>query len=138
MTGELQRVILPRRLHDELIDYGRASPTVEVCGLLGGRGARLLRFYPVHNIADDPARAFLLEAEGQIDAMRAMRNAGESLRGIFHSHPDGPAEPSDTDLALAAYPDVYYLVLSLRETKPLLAAFYYDGREFQPASLQMD
>lgn len=138
MPARTYNVTLPRRTHEALIAYGLTSPAAEVCGLLGGHNAKLASFYPVRNIAEDPAESFLLEAEGQIDAMRRMRDAGESLRGIFHTHPDGPASPSATDLALAAYPDVYYLILSLQQAKPRLCTYYYDGQGFTPVELLVD
>lgn len=137
MSGKTRDLILPLRLHESLLDYGRTAPGVEVCGLLGGHDSRVTSFYPVRNIAENPANSFLLEAEGQIDAMRRMRDAGESLRAIFHTHPQGPAAPSATDLALAAYPDVYYLILSLAEADPLLSAYFYDGQRFTPAVLRI-
>jgi proteasome lid subunit RPN8/RPN11 len=48
-----------------------------------------------------------------------MRERGEELFAIFHSHPQAPAEPSATDLELAAYPDALYLIVSLN-TKGVL------------------
>lgn len=129
-------LILPLRLRKGLLAQALATPRVEVCALLGGRGNRLISVYPVRNIAADPATGFLLEAEGQIKAMRQMRTAGESMRAIFHSHPATAAVPSATDRQLAAYPAVYYLVLSLSTRTPVLGAYYYDGRDFTPVDIR--
>jgi [CysO sulfur-carrier protein]-S-L-cysteine hydrolase len=128
---------LPRRLHKALFEYACGSPAVEICGLLGGEANRLTSFYPVRNIAGQPERSFLLEAEGQIEAMRRMRDSGESLRGIFHSHPDSPAAPSATDLDLAAYPDTYYLILSLAGPELELGTYHYDGQAFRAVSIEI-
>lgn len=135
MPSEL---ILPPRLRDALFEQALGSPQVEVCALLGGNSNRLMNTYPVRNTAVDPANRFLLEAEGQIAAMRLMRNRGETLRAIFHSHPTTPARPSATDRQLASYPEVYYLILSLADRVPVLRAYYYDGREFAEVSLATD
>lgn len=48
-----------------------------------------------------------------------MRNQGEELFAIYHSHPTAPAQPSSADLELAAYPDAVYLIISLN-TKGIL------------------
>jgi proteasome lid subunit RPN8/RPN11 len=40
------------------------------------------------------------------------RDAGLSLLGFYHSHPDAPAEPSQYDL-LNAWPNVDYLIVSV-------------------------
>lgn len=116
----------------------RASPRLEVCALLGGEDNRLTSIYPVTNIADDPSSRFLLDPEGHIEAMKAMREAGEKLRGIFHSHPAAPATPSATDQALASYPDMFYLIVSLTAAQPELQAHYYDGNAFAPATIDND
>jgi len=42
-----------------------------------------------------------------------MRERGEELFAIFHSHPAAPAEPSALDMAQAGYPDALYLIVSL-------------------------
>jgi proteasome lid subunit RPN8/RPN11 len=48
--------------------------------------------------------------------MRHMREAGEELFAIYHSHPHAPAEPSVRDIAEAAYPQAIYLIISLNTT----------------------
>ena len=59
-----------------------------------------------------------------IAAMRDLRNAGEELTGIYHSHPHGPAHPSKTDIERAYYPEAAQLIVSLAELeRPRVAAF---------------
>lgn len=111
-------VTLPRTLINQLLTQAQQHPEVEVCGLVG-RGIDDkdgTTCYPVTNTADDPAHRFTLDAAEQIDAMRQMREHGEQLFAIYHSHPDTPAIPSATDQRLAAYPGVLYLIISLGTT----------------------
>lgn len=131
-----QALILPPVIAEQLTALALANPQAEVCGLLGGKANLIRSFYPVTNVAPDPAREFLLDARGQINAMRKIRQQEESLRAIFHSHPAGPAEPSATDRQRAAYSDVYYIIVSLSKAPATLKAFYFDGREFQPTDIQ--
>ncbi len=131
-------LILPRPIADQLTALALASPQVEVCGLLGGHEHVMRHFYPVANCAADTARHFLLDARGQIAAMRTMRERGEQLRGVFHSHPTSAAQPSATDRTAAAYADVYYLIISLIGPQPETAAFYYDGRDFHATAIISD
>lgn len=130
-----EKVQLPPELRRQMIDVALASPGLEVCGLLGGTGDDLQSFYPVTNIDTDAARAFLMEPRQQIATMRMMRDRNESLRGIFHSHPATVAEPSATDRQQAAYPDVYYLIVSLQSSPPDLRAYYFDGDDFTPVEI---
>jgi len=125
-----EKVRLPPELQQKLFDAALAQPEQEVCGLLGGHANALHSIYPVANIDPDARHAFLLEPQGQIAAMRAMRERGESLRGIYHSHPDTSAAPSARDRQLAAYPDTYYLIVSLQSSLPDIRAFYFDGNDF--------
>jgi proteasome lid subunit RPN8/RPN11 len=137
MAGQSQALLLPRAVREEMLAHVNGDPEREVCGLLGGEGRRASRYYPAVNIAPEPAREFLLEPGAQIAAMRAMRERGESLLGIFHSHPDSPAVPSARDLAMAAYPDTIYVIAAPGQDRIDLNAFYYDGYDFAQIDIQI-
>ncbi len=114
-----KEIELPRALVNQILHHAQASPELEVCGLIGARNGIPNTCYPVANVAATPATRFRLDPSGQIDAMRKMRENGEALFAIFHSHPAAPAELSPHDLAEAEYPDALYLVISLN-TKGVL------------------
>jgi len=128
---------LPAALRAAILDHALASPDVEVCGLLGGMGGLALTRYAVANVAGEPATNFLMDPRDQLAAMKAMRERGEELVGIYHSHPAGPASPSARDLEFAAYPGVAYLIVSLEERgAPVLAGFVFDGAAFRPLTVR--
>ncbi len=131
-----QTLILPPVIAEQLTALALATPEAEVCGLLGGKANVIHSFHPVANVASDPACEFLLDAEGQIKAMREIRQKNESLRAIFHSHPCAPAEPSITDRQQATYADVYYIIVSLIGSPPISKAYYFDGHAFFPISIR--
>jgi proteasome lid subunit RPN8/RPN11 len=110
---------LPRPLINQILAQSQAHPEREVCGLIGARDGEPATCYPVANVADAPDRLFQMDPSGQIAAMKAMRERGEALFAVYHSHPDAPARPSPTDLAEDTYPDVLKLVVSL-DTKGVL------------------
>lgn len=118
-----------------MLEHAQGVPELEVCGLLGARRGQVTSVYPVPNTADDPTRYFLMEPRGQIDAMRTMRQAGETLFGIYHSHPSTPAQPSVHDVELAAYPGVVYLIISLAKSEAQIGAFYLDGASYKEVAL---
>jgi proteasome lid subunit RPN8/RPN11 len=115
----MAETILPRTLINELLTHAQHSPEEEVCGLIASRHGVPSRVYPVANIASERNHLFAMEPKAQIDAMRHMREAGEELYAIYHSHPHAPAEPSLRDLEEAAYPEALYLIISLN-TKGVL------------------
>jgi proteasome lid subunit RPN8/RPN11 len=53
-----------------------------------------------------------------------MRQRGETLLAIYHSHP-GAADPtpSETDVRLAYYPSAAYLIVGLGGDEPVVRAF---------------
>jgi proteasome lid subunit RPN8/RPN11 len=110
---------LPRALVNHMLHLAQSSPQQEVCGLVGAQGGKPTSCYPVANAAATPHQRFQLDPAGQIDALRQIRERGEALFAIFHSHPAAPAEPSPVDLAEAAYPDALNLLISLN-TKGVL------------------
>ncbi|MGR9036474.1 MAG: Mov34/MPN/PAD-1 family protein [Gammaproteobacteria bacterium] len=121
---------IPRKLTNQLLHLAQLSPNVEICGLVGGKNGAPCTCYPVDNVANHPEQRFLLDPKQQIAAMADMRNQGEELFAIYHSHPTSPAVPSAIDLEQAAYPDALYLIISLN-TQGLLEmrGFQIDSRK---------
>lgn len=111
MTGTAR---LPRPIVNRLLYHAQQSPDNEVCGLIGSKDGLPAHCYPIANIATAPQRLFAMDPAQQIAAMRSMREQGEELFAIYHSHPAGPSIPSATDLAQANYPETLYLIISLQ------------------------
>jgi len=105
---------LPRTIANQLLRHAQQSPDKEICGLIASKNGIPARCYPVDNIASSPQRLFAMDPAQQIAALRAMRERGEELFAIYHSHPSAPAFPSATDLAQAQYPETLYLIISLQ------------------------
>jgi proteasome lid subunit RPN8/RPN11 len=58
-----------------------------------------------------------------------MRERGEQLISIYHSHPRAiNPEPSPTDVRLAYYPSAVYLIAGLGQSEPCVRAFRIDER----------
>jgi proteasome lid subunit RPN8/RPN11 len=115
---------LPRGLLAAVLERARHSPEREVCGLLAGPpGEAPARHIPITNIAARPDR-FDMDPAELIDAFRAMRQAGEELIAIYHSHPFGPPAPSATDIAECQYPETVHLIVGMGEGSELEARAY--------------
>lgn len=127
---------LPRALVNQILRQAQRDPEREVCGLISGRGGLARRCYPVPNTATDPRVRYEMDARCQITAQRAMRERGEDLWAIYHSHPDTPATPSARDLERLAHPGALYLIVSLG-TKGVLEmrAFRQEDTTMVPVEL---
>jgi proteasome lid subunit RPN8/RPN11 len=108
-----EEIQLSRKLTNQLLHAAQLSPESEICGLIGSINGIASRCYPIENIASAPESRFQLNPKYQINAFATMRNNGEELFAIYHSHPTAPAIPSSTDIELAAYPEAVYLIISL-------------------------
>jgi len=110
-------------LLDEIRAHARTVYPMEACGLLVGRDATATRFVPTPNILSSPT-AYEIDPAALASTFRSLRESGEQLIAIMHSHPAGPAHPSQQDLERAYYPDVIHIIVSLADPeKPQIRAF---------------
>lgn len=113
-------IYLPRKLTHQLLHLAQAKPDREICGLVSAdANGRPLTCYPIKNSSDTPHNRFLLDASEHIAAVKTMRDNGERLFAIYHSHPHAPAEPSTIDLDQAQDLQTLHLIISLN-TKGIL------------------
>lgn len=69
--------------------------------MLLGEGQAIAEARPTLNVARERRGYFEIDPQALIDAHRAARAGGPQVLGYYHSHPDGPAEPSAADRAQA-------------------------------------
>jgi len=104
-----------------------AQPS-ECCGLLSGGNGIITDLHPLPNEADRPEVRFFATPEGLFAALRRMREANQSLLGIYHSHPRTAAYPSASDVEMAFYPEAVYFIISLEPRVDLRAFKIEDAR----------
>jgi proteasome lid subunit RPN8/RPN11 len=109
---------LPVSQRRQLEAWARHGYPLESCGLLLGRevpgGREVTAVRQARNL--NTARAhdrYELDPEDFLAADLAARAAGLEVVGVWHTHPDHPARPSETDLA-AAWPGWSYLILAVQ------------------------
>ncbi len=105
----------PKELHisqqhwfEMLADVEWHSPQ-EACGLIAGIEDKCLQVFPISNTLQSPVR-FRMEPREQLAVFERIDENDWTLIGIYHSHPTGPAHPSPTDIAEAAYPEAVNLI----------------------------
>ena len=129
---------LPQAIVNDILTQASSHPDDEVCGLLGGRGNTASSCFPVANVSSDTHCRYVMDPAGQVDAMRRIRDAGNELVAIYHSHPKGLARPSVTDIQEANYADAVYLVVSLGTEGVLeLAGFNIKGKSVSDVVLEL-
>ena len=126
---------------DQIISHALESAPRECCGLIGGNAdGRAETIYRMRNAAADPLVTYEAAPEDLFAAQRSMRERGEQLLAIYHSHPraDTPVS-SATDVRLAYYPSAVYFIVGLGGEQPMLGAFRIlesEGR-WEPAEYEV-
>lgn len=92
-----------------------AARPVEVCGLIGGGvtgdGYFAEQIIPVPNTHPQPEIAYEMARREMAEGIMTLRRAGQTVVALYHSHPFSLPIPSESDLALATWPDAVYLIL---------------------------
>jgi proteasome lid subunit RPN8/RPN11 len=86
-----------------ILEHARRGYPFEVCGVLLGERSRVAAIVPVVNReTESPRVRYQIAPEDLIRIQREGRERGEEILGYYHSHPDHPPRPSETDRRIAA------------------------------------
>ena len=84
----------------------------EACGYLASRDGVITSVHGLTNI-DHSGERFSFDPKEQFTAVRDIRAKGLKIVAVYHSHPAGPARPSEEDIRLAYDPDMIHVIVSL-------------------------
>lgn len=115
-------LLLPEEMRRALIAHARREAPNECCGIIAGKDGRPVRVLEARNAEQSPYR-YSIDSRDLLQLFRELEVNGWDLLAIYHSHTHTPAYPSPTDLSLAAYPDAYYILISLAEAEPDVRAY---------------
>ncbi|MEM6265169.1 MAG: M67 family metallopeptidase [Bacteroidota bacterium] len=107
----------PYALDTMKADAETAFPN-ECCGFFYGKDGevrQVIEAHPVQNSKEgDQRRRFEISPLDYIRAEKYAMESGLSLLGVYHSHPNHPAIPSEHDLKQAV-PVFSYIILSIQQ-----------------------
>jgi [CysO sulfur-carrier protein]-S-L-cysteine hydrolase len=110
---------------DAMVAHAQAEAPNECCGYLKLDDGVVADVVRARNERQSPY-GYDMDFKSKL-AANEVEDEGYGL-GIYHSHPRSPAEPSQTDINLAASWDWIYLIVSL-ENDPVIRAWRMgDGR----------
>ena len=101
--------------------HGESTYPHECCGFLFGtdsdKGREISQYLKVENQrTENRERRFLVSPQDYLKAERYADESGLQLLGIYHSHPDHPAIPSEHD-RVQAMPFFSYIIVSILKGK---------------------
>ena len=115
---------LSRDLYMTMVAHCLSGLPDEACGLLVGSygGDEVTHLFPTANAAAS-AMIYEIDPKELLRVDRAAQAFGADLMGVFHSHTHTDAYPSPTDVAQATDPGWHYVLVSLRETHPVVRSY---------------
>jgi [CysO sulfur-carrier protein]-S-L-cysteine hydrolase len=116
---------------EQIFASAHEATPAECCGLIGGVADGTAKsIYSLRNVAADKVVSYEAAPEDLFSAQRQMRERGEELIAIYHSHPrSAEPAPSETDVRLAFYPQAVYFIVGLAGPHPVMRAFQISERE---------
>ena len=131
---------------DAIRTHGEATYPEECCGFLLGHvtpdGNLVVAIQRVANRqATNRERRYTITPDDYQAAARAAATQGLDVVGFYHSHPDHPAQPSETDLAEATFPGYTYVIVSVQQgaADEITAwALAPDRSRFDPEPINLD
>lgn len=107
-------VRVPKTILQAMINHALREAPRECCGILAGRRRTVSRMFETRN-ADESRITYVIAPEEQLVVFREMEEEGLDMVAIYHSHPNTIPFPSARDVRLAFYPDVAYIIISLKD-----------------------
>jgi proteasome lid subunit RPN8/RPN11 len=99
ILGQLRGLAASARPH-EIVGFLAADQTGEISSVI-----------PLENVAVNTHSEYFASFESMALAWKHMRATGLELIAIYHSHPNGPAVPSRTDLERAQWTELPMLII---------------------------
>jgi len=132
----VSELTIPRDIIADMLRHVQQVCPEEGCGLLAGIQGIVRKVYCVENSLHSPTR-FEMDPIGQVEALMDMEKNGLELAAIFHSHPDGPDHPSESDTRLFFYPEAASLICWRENDQWQIRAFQLAEQTWVPVKLNI-
>jgi proteasome lid subunit RPN8/RPN11 len=114
---------------DRIVAHAREDIPNECCGLLIGTADFIHDVVRARNVRRSPTK-FQVEPADHFAAIRRARAAGFEVVGAYHSHPNGPSGPSETDRLRLNDPTMVHVIVSLAHGTRTVRAFRFNDGTF--------
>lgn len=136
-----------RPAYDAVVDHARGGDPAEVCGVLAGTpvdGAAdrdhdvVVEARPTDNVAERPETRYRIDPEELFAVVESVEDDSLEVVGFYHSHPGGPARPSETDVDRATWTDRSYVICAL-DGHPFVGSWRWRGDDegFEPETVAL-
>jgi proteasome lid subunit RPN8/RPN11 len=133
----MEKISMSADLYQQMVSSLQVVYPEEGCGILAGKENIVESVLPVENELHAHDR-FRMKAEGQLKVFLELDRSKLEMIGIYHSHPHGPAVPSETDVRENYYPDAAYLICSKQKNGWTTRAYRFENSRFSPIHFIVD
>ena len=120
----MQKLTLPEKFKHILSEHAIKENPNESCAILYGKGEIVSDIFLARNIEESPVN-FTISNEELLKAYSLAEEKKLDVIGIFHSHPQSKAYPSNTDKKFMESNPVIWVIYS--GTDENFRAFYLDS-----------
>ena len=92
----------------KLQELARLSPKYEICGIISSSNS----IYKISNVSKHPMNQFIFDKREYFTCLNNLKNTGETVSYIFHSHPAGDPTPSKADLQFCKTSGIPQIIVS--------------------------
>ena len=107
----MQEIILSQTDKKILSEYSENQKPNESCAILFGKNNQVLDLFLTENIEESPVN-FTISNKQLIEGYKVAEEKKMDVIGIFHSHPDSDAYPSNTDKKFMQSNPVVWIIYS--------------------------
>ena len=108
---DLQEIILKQAEKKILSQYSENQKPNESCAILFGKNNQVLEVFLTENIDESPVN-FTISNKQLIEGYKIAEDKKMDVIGIFHSHPNSDAFPSNTDKKFMQSNPVVWIIYS--------------------------
>jgi proteasome lid subunit RPN8/RPN11 len=145
----MSTLIVPQVVYDAFRAHGEETYPHECCGVLLGKpnekGWRVLEAVRAGNTRTDSAHnRYDIAPVELVRIQRSARDKGLEIAGFYHSHPDHPAQWSQTDFAEAHWLGCSYVITAVAQGKAmvtnsfLLAGANEEEKRFEDQAIEVE
>jgi len=107
----LQKIILSESDKKVLSEHSENQKPNEACAILFGKEDRVMDLFLTENIEESPVN-FTISNDQLIEGYKIAEEKNLQVVGIFHSHPNSDAFPSNTDIKFMQSNPVAWIIYS--------------------------
>lgn len=130
-------IVFKKEYLDEIIKYCKKQIPNEACGILAGKDKKVYKVYKMTNIDASPV-SYLMEPKEQFKVIKDLRKLSLEMIGIYHSHINAPAKPSQKDIQMAFYSEVSYIIVSFENSNTIVKSFRINNGEVKKEIIKIE